>query len=96
MQEEPRYRIHIPITILAIFMSLVVLGHGSRAGENGSFSAVPVINVDPGKAALGKRLFFDPRLSGDATISCATWHQPDNGFADGEPLAKAYPGSLGF
>ncbi len=96
MQEEPRYRIHIPITILAIFMSLVVLGHGSRAGKNGSFGAVPVIKVDPGKAALGKRLFFDPRLSGDATISCATCHQPDNGFADGEPLAEAYPGSLGF
>lgn len=29
------------------------------------------------KIALGKLLFFDPRLSGDNTMSCATCHSPD-------------------
>jgi len=52
--------------------------------------------VDAAKAALGKRLFFDRRLSGDAAIACASCHQPDKGFSDGLPLSKAYPGSKGF
>ena len=33
------------------------------------------------KAQLGRRLFFDPVLSTDGTVSCASCHQPDHGFA---------------
>ncbi|MDA1100293.1 MAG: c-type cytochrome [Proteobacteria bacterium] len=54
------------------------------------------MKVDAKKAALGKRLFFDPRLSGDAAISCSTCHIPQKGFSDGLALSKAYPGSDGF
>ncbi|GHF20870.1 hypothetical protein GCM10017044_14730 [Kordiimonas sediminis] len=32
---------------------------------------------------LGRYLFFDPALSGDGSMSCATCHDPDKGFADG-------------
>ena len=60
------------------------------------FGPVKPMKVDAKKAELGKRLFSDPRLSGDAAISCATCHVPSKGFADGLPLAKAYPGSDGF
>src|SRR5438445_2754204 len=35
---------------------------------------------------LGRTLFFDPRLSGSAWISCATCHNP--GLAWGDGLAK--------
>lgn len=35
------------------------------------------------KAELGKKLFFDPRLSGSRQISCANCHDPDLAFADG-------------
>lgn len=48
------------------------------------------------QVALGRRLFFDPRLSGDATISCATCHDPQHGWADGLALSRGYPGSLYF
>jgi cytochrome c peroxidase len=65
-----------------------------QAGDG--FGPVKALKVDAKKAALGKRLFFDKRLSGDAAISCATCHIPDKGFADGLPLAKAYPGNEGF
>lgn len=42
------------------------------------------IQVDQDKAALGKRLFFDPRLSTDNSISCAHCHDLNNkGGADG-------------
>ena len=35
------------------------------------------------KVELGKKLFFDVRLSSDGTVSCATCHDPRHGFADG-------------
>lgn len=46
--------------------------------------------------ALGKRLFYDARLSGDGAISCAACHAPDKGFGDGLPLSKAYPGTAHY
>lgn len=42
------------------------------------------------KVRLGKLLFFDPRLSGDNRISCATCHKPTKAWGDG--LAKARVG----
>jgi cytochrome c peroxidase len=36
---------------------------------------------------LGKRLFFDPRLSGSGWISCASCHNPALGWSDGLPTA---------
>lgn len=60
------------------------------------FGPVSAIEVNAKKAELGKRLFFDKRLSGDAAISCASCHVPEKGFGDGLALAKAYPGSEGF
>jgi len=37
---------------------------------------------------LGKKLYFDPRLSGDGNMSCATCHNPALGWSDGLPTAK--------
>lgn len=39
------------------------------------------------KAELGKKLFFDPRLSGSKQISCASCHDPDLAFADGRTVS---------
>lgn len=38
------------------------------------------------KAALGKTLFFDPRLSRDGSMSCATCHNPSLRWSDGRIL----------
>jgi cytochrome c peroxidase len=43
----------------------------------------------PLAAALGKRLFFDPRLSANGAVSCATCHQPQRRFTDGRPKGFA-------
>ena len=40
------------------------------------------------KIDLGRKLYFDPRLSKDGTISCATCHAPDKGFSDGRPTSS--------
>jgi cytochrome c peroxidase len=46
---------------------------------------VPPDNPEtPAKVALGKALFFDPRLSVDNTVACASCHDPDKGFTDQE------------
>ena len=37
---------------------------------------------------LGHKLFFDPRLSGDGNMSCATCHNPSLGWSDGLPTGK--------
>ncbi len=36
----------------------------------------------PEKVALGRLLFFDPILSGNKDVACATCHQPEFGFAE--------------
>lgn len=45
--------------------------------------------------ALGKRLFFDPILSRDSTISCASCHKPDLAFTDGLALSEGIEGRVG-
>ena len=50
----------------------------------------PALNGDtsPGKAELGRTLFFDPILSKAQDTSCATCHNPSLGFSDGLQTAK--------
>src|SRR5258707_7650710 len=47
------------------------------------------------KAELGRFLYFDNRLSSDATISCASCHAPEKAFADGSPVATGIGGQKG-
>lgn len=51
--------------------------------------------VPAGVPALGRKLFFDARLSADGKVSCASCHQPDNAFSDGRPVALGVAGSRG-
>ena len=48
------------------------------------------------RIALGKRLFSDPILSRDSTISCATCHVPGTYFVDGLPKSKGINGRTAF
>lgn len=45
--------------------------------------------------ALGKKLFFDARLSADGSVSCASCHDPKQGFTDGMPTAKGIRSQFG-
>jgi cytochrome c peroxidase len=45
--------------------------------------------------ALGRRLFYDVRLSRDNSLSCASCHNPTLHFADGQQVAKGIGGQLG-
>jgi cytochrome c peroxidase len=55
---------------------------------------LPAVSIPPDNCgtretvALGRRLFFDAILSGDNTVSCASCHKPQFGFADNKPLSQ--------
>ncbi|MCF6344033.1 MAG: photosynthetic protein synthase I [Devosiaceae bacterium] len=76
------------LAIIASLMAFSSVGvYSAQAEEYGS---VTPIEVKKELADLGKRLFYDIRLSGGADLACASCHQPDKAFTDGEALSDAY------
>ena len=55
----------------------------------------PASTPTPGRVALGEKLFFDSRLSGDGTVACATCHDPARAFTDGRPVSVGIHGGVG-
>jgi cytochrome c peroxidase len=47
------------------------------------------------KITLGRKLFFDKRLSRDGTLSCASCHDPARAFSDGRAVARGINGAEG-
>lgn len=57
--------------------------------------SIPTDNpMSEAKVELGKRLFFDARLGGDASTSCANCHDPDQGWSFAEEISRGYPGTM--
>lgn len=92
------------------FWPLLLLALGSATAGAADFGAdypyplpvglpapqVPADNpITDGKVALGKVLFFDKRLSRDATISCASCHDPAKGWTDQSPVSTGIKGQKG-
>jgi len=70
---------------MRVFMLLLALQ--IPLGLDRGFLAPPDNPVTPEKAALGRRLFDDPRLSVDHTRTCSDCHQPKLAFSDGRRVA---------
>ena len=51
----------------------------------------PQASLNPLEVRLGQILFFDPRLSGNNSTSCATCHNPSLGWSDGEKTPLRFP-----
>jgi cytochrome c peroxidase len=51
-------------------------------------AGTPDFPIMPEKVELGRKLFFDPRISADGTVSCARCHQPSLYATDGLPLPR--------
>ena len=64
-------------------------------GLGGTRTALPPHRdgFTPQQIDLGRHLFFDPLLSGDGTLSCASCHRPERGLADGRPRAVGIHGA---
>jgi len=85
----------------AIALSLAVVGNAQAAGKTPPPLAplgdppIPADNKQSdAKVELGKLLFFDPRIGGDASISCASCHDPEQGWAWAEDFSRGYPGTV--
>ncbi|MBR7779878.1 methanobactin export MATE transporter MbnM [Undibacterium rugosum] len=74
-------------------------GGGPSSTHSHSTPVTPALNGFPAaiipasnpyteeKMQLGRQLFYDTRLSGNGSQSCASCHQQDKAFTDGRPLA---------
>ncbi len=55
---------------------------------------VPADNpMTPEKIALGEKLYWDGRLSGNGTMPCSACHLPDLGWGTASPISFGYPGT---
>jgi cytochrome c peroxidase len=84
----------MPFRMFASLGLVVLLSGPIFAGNLEPFRTVPVPEQNPQtpeKIELGKKLFFDRRLSGDGTMSCATCHDPEKAFTDGLGISLSYP-----
>jgi cytochrome c peroxidase len=64
-------------------------------GVGGTRTALPPHRdgFTPQQIDLGRYLFFDPVLSGDGTLSCASCHDPARGMSDGRPRSIGIHGA---
>ena len=58
----------------------------------GKFKVPPDNPLTQESVALGRRLFYDPRLSGTNTVSCSTCHLQRLAFTDGRPTSVGVSG----
>ena len=98
------------VSILSALLLVAVLVIGAVIGSRGPGEfpvyqpklplglrpfAVPVDNpMTAAKVALGRRLFFDRRLSVDDSLSCASCHDPERGWSNGKALARGVGGKF--
>ena len=66
------------------------------AGVGGLKTGLPPLRegFTPQQIDLGRYLFFDPMLSADGSVSCASCHDPAKGFADGRGQAVGIHGQV--
>jgi cytochrome c peroxidase len=91
-----------PLLVVATGL-LSLAGASSGLGEEPNLALgqlpnvpIPAHNLQfDAKAELGKLLFFDPRLSKDGTVSCASCHVPAAGFSDPRQFSLGVGGKQG-
>jgi len=101
----------IKVATLALFLLLPVLVRASDSGVDSSSLEIrlplgipqdlwayfiPKDNaMTAAKVELGRKLFFEPRLSADGSVSCASCHDPSRAFTDGKRVAEGIGGRRG-
>lgn len=84
------------ILLFAVPALLLALAGCDRAAPAASVAPVPTYRAAPAAvhplelsavAQLGKKIFFDPSLSGSGKLACASCHSPDHAYAPPNKLA---------
>ncbi|MDP6344133.1 MAG: cytochrome c peroxidase [Alphaproteobacteria bacterium] len=90
----------IVLAALTAGVAQIGLAGAASADTNAPLAALgpPPVPPDnpqtPAKVELGKLLFFDTRLGGDASVACSTCHEPDQGWAFSNDISRGYPGAI--
>jgi cytochrome c peroxidase len=90
----------LSLAVIMASFGLAGLGSSAAADVNPPLAALglPSIPADnpqtPEKIELGKLLFFDSRIGGDASVSCADCHVPKQGWGFNDPISRGYPGVI--
>lgn len=89
--------------VLMAGAAALALSAVSATAETGAYPALAPLGDPPipldnkmsdAKVELGKILFWDPRIGGDASTACVTCHEPDQGWGFGDSLSRGYPGTV--
>ena len=85
---------HAAPPVSATAHSVPAPGAGDKVWVLGKVPDAADNPLTPAKVELGKALFFDPRLSGNGTVSCASCHNPALGWSDGLKTGVGINGSV--
>ncbi|MCE9682501.1 cytochrome-c peroxidase [Halomonas alkalisoli] len=80
----------------AVLLSWSMVTNAEPAVSSELAPLPPAPQVNEKMAELGRHLFFDRRLSGNTSHSCASCHDPEKGWGTGEPMSHGYTGVLYF
>ncbi|MCD6672922.1 MAG: hypothetical protein LT106_08700 [Burkholderiaceae bacterium] len=85
----------LPAALFAALFAVLCTAGAATSAPSHAPSHAPSPTASPAariaeRIALGRELFFESRLSGDGSRSCASCHAPDKGYADGEALSRGY------
>lgn len=89
-----------PLVLIVLSLAAAVLPAAAadwdwRLPDHAPAPRVPADNpMSAVKVELGRRLFYDIRLSGNGTTACASCHRQDRAFTDGRALSPGSTGSL--
>ena len=90
----------VPRTLLAVAVAALLaapaMADNLRPASLAPLDPPPIPPDNPmsaEKVALGKMLFFDPILSGNAGMPCSACHLPEAGWSVPAPVSIGYPGS---
>lgn len=87
-------RIVLPGIFLLLFLFVKCKTNGNTINVSSEFLSPVQLENDLEKVELGRKLFFDKRLSLDNTVSCATCHVPEFAFTDRKRLSVGIYDSL--
>jgi cytochrome c peroxidase len=74
------------------------IGSGAPGGIDPAYWKIlvpPDNQLNDARISLGKKLYFDPRLSKDGTVACATCHDVSRGFTDRRGTSEGIGDKLG-
>ncbi|MGE0674642.1 MAG: cytochrome-c peroxidase [Methylibium sp.] len=94
----------IPLMLIAALALMAQPGHAQSPAKVAAPAFPPLATLapppipkdnpnTPAKVELGKKLFWEARLSGNGSMPCVSCHLPTLGWGDGGAISRGYPGT---